>query len=50
MVSCLTNKAPNPFPISIKGTDKVKAKAPNTPSMENVVSIISKKKSLLKSE
>ena len=35
-VSCLRTTAPMPFPIRIIGTDKVKAKAPTTPSIEKV--------------
>ena len=42
-----TTKAPMPLPIKIKGTDKVKAKAPMTPSMENEASNISRYKILL---
>ncbi len=42
IVNCLTTKAPMPLPSKIKGTDKVKANAPITPSMENDASITSR--------
>ncbi len=42
IVNCRITMAPRPFPRRIRGIDIVNAKAPNTPSMENVVSIISK--------
>lgn len=41
-VSRLTRKAPSPFPRRINGTERVNAKAPKTPSMENVASITSR--------
>ena len=46
-VNCLTIKAPSPFPKRIKGTLKVKAKAPITPSIEKEASNISRNKILL---
>ena len=42
MVNFLTITAPNPFPIKMRGTAVVKAKAPMTPSMENEASKTSK--------
>src|SRR3989338_1873024 len=49
IVSCLTTRAPIPLPISMSGTDKVKAKAPTTPSTKNVASMTSKYIILLQS-
>lgn len=34
--------APNPFPRRMRGTDMVKANAPRTPSIENVMSMTSR--------
>src|SRR5947208_16824537 len=48
-VSCLTTMAPIPLPASINGTEKVKAKAPRTPSIENDASIASRYSILLQS-
>lgn len=42
MVSCRTTIAPKPFPKRMSGMESVNAKAPSTPSMENVVSTTSK--------
>jgi len=41
-VSSLTTKAPIPFPRRMRGTAIVKAKAPITPSIENVASMTSR--------
>ena len=41
-VSCRTTMAPRPLPRRIKGIERVKAKAPSTPSMENVMSMTSR--------
>ena len=42
IVISLTINAPMPFPMIIRGTASVKAKAPVTPSMEKVASMISR--------
>ena len=41
-VNSRKTNATRPFPIMISGTERVKAKAPRTPSIEKVMSIISK--------
>src|SRR3989338_8852297 len=46
-VNSITTKAPTPLPNKINGTDRVKAKAPITPSIENEASRISKYRILL---
>src|SRR5439155_21877922 len=48
-VSCLTTMAPIPLPAIINGTEKVNAKAPRTPSIENDASIASRYCILLQS-
>ncbi len=49
-VSSRTTKAPIPFPMRMRGTERVKAKAPRTPSIEKVRSMISRYRILLRSD